>query len=66
MKETMQLPKWVQGSVVSRIKLMAKMDIVERRVSQDGRIRVRLGEKSLDLRISTLPTQYGETVVMRV
>ena len=66
MKEMMQLPKWVQGSVVSRIKLMAKMDIVERRVSQDGRIKVRLGEKGLDLRISTLPTQYGETVVMRV
>jgi type IV pilus assembly protein PilB len=66
MKETMQLPKWVQGAVVSRIKLMAKMDIVERRVSQDGRIKVRLGEKGLDLRISTLPTQYGETVVMRV
>jgi type IV pilus assembly protein PilB len=66
MRETMQLPKWVQGSVVSRIKLMAKMDIVERRVSQDGRIKVRLGEKNLDLRISTLPTQYGETVVMRV
>ena len=66
MKEAMQLPKWVQGSVVSRIKLMAKMDIVERRISQDGRIKVRMGEKTLDLRISTLPTQYGETVVMRV
>lgn len=66
MKEAMQLPKWVQGSVVSRIKLMAKMDIVERRVSQDGRIKVRLGDKNLDLRISTLPTQYGETVVMRM
>jgi len=66
MRETMQLPKWVQGSVVSRIKLMAKMDIVERRVSQDGRIKVRMGEKTIDLRISTLPTQYGETVVMRV
>jgi len=62
----MQLPKWVQGSVASSIKLMAKMDIAERRISQDGRIKVRLGEKTLDLRISTLPTQYGETVVMRV
>ena len=66
MRETMQLPKWVQGSVVSRIKLMAKMDIAERRVSQDGRIKVRMGENNLDLRISTLPTHYGETVVMRV
>jgi type IV pilus assembly protein PilB len=66
MRETKQLPKWVQGPVVSRIKIMAKMDIAERRVSQDGRIKVRLGDKSLDLRVSTLPTQYGETVVMRI
>lgn len=66
MRETMQLPKWVQGPVVSRIKLMAKMDIAERRVSQDGRIKVRVEDKSLDLRVSTLPTQYGETVVMRL
>lgn len=66
MREAMQLPKWVQGAVTSRIKLMAKMDIVERRISQDGRIKVRLGDKYLDLRISTLPTQYGETVVMRI
>ncbi len=66
MRETMQLPKWVQGAVTSRIKLMAKMDIVERRISQDGRIKVRLADKYLDLRISTLPTQYGEKVVMRI
>lgn len=67
MRETMQLPKWVQGPVTSRIKLMAKMDIAERRVAQDGRLKVRLGrEKSLDLRVSTLPTQYGETIVMRL
>ncbi|MBI1910752.1 MAG: Flp pilus assembly complex ATPase component TadA [Deltaproteobacteria bacterium] len=66
MRETMQLPKWVQGPVVSRIKIMAKMDIAERRISQDGRIKVRLGDKNLDLRVSTLPTQYGETVVMRI
>ncbi|MBI1912806.1 MAG: Flp pilus assembly complex ATPase component TadA [Deltaproteobacteria bacterium] len=66
MRETLQLPKWVQGPVTSRIKLMARMDITERRVPQDGRIKVRLGKKKLDLRVSTLPTQYGETVVMRV
>ncbi|MBI5345072.1 MAG: Flp pilus assembly complex ATPase component TadA [Deltaproteobacteria bacterium] len=66
MRETMQLPKWVQGPVVSRIKLMAKMDIAERRVSQDGRLRVRIGDRSMDVRVSTLPTQYGETVVMRL
>lgn len=66
MKETMQLPKWVQGPIVSRIKLMSKMDITERRVSQDGRLKVRIGPKNIDVRVSTLPTQYGETVVMRV
>ncbi|MBI5644018.1 MAG: Flp pilus assembly complex ATPase component TadA [Deltaproteobacteria bacterium] len=66
MREVMQLPKWVQGPVSSRIKIMAKMDIAERRVSQDGRVRVRLGEKDIDIRVSTLPTQYGETVVMRL
>lgn len=66
MRETMQLPKWVQGPVTSRIKLMAKMDIAERRVAQDGRIKVRLGDKNLDIRVSTLPTQYGETAGMRL
>ncbi|MBI5561449.1 MAG: Flp pilus assembly complex ATPase component TadA [Deltaproteobacteria bacterium] len=66
MKEAMQFPKWVQGPVVSRIKIMAEMDIAERRVSQDGRIKVRLGGKNLDIRVSTLPTQYGEKVVMRL
>lgn len=66
MRETMQLPKWVQGPVVSRIKIMARMDIAERRVSQDGRIKVRLGDRNIDIRVSTLPTQYGETVVMRL
>ena len=66
MKETMQFPKWVMGPMVSRIKIMAKLDIAERRVSQDGKIKVRLGDKSADIRVSTLPTQYGETVVMRI
>lgn len=66
LKETMTLPKWVQGLIISRIKIMAKMDISERRVPQDGRIKVRIEGKELDLRVSTLPTQYGETVVIRV
>ena len=66
MRESMQLPKWVQGPTVSRIKLMSGMDISERRVCQDGKIKVRIGDKSLDIRVSTLPTQYGETVVMRI
>jgi type IV pilus assembly protein PilB len=66
MRESMQLPKWVQGPIVSRIKLMSGMDIAERRICQDGKIKVRIGDKALDIRVSTLPTQYGETVVMRI
>lgn len=66
MREAMKFPKWVQGPVVSRIKIMANMDIAERRVSQDGRFKVRVGDKNGDVRVSTLPTQYGETVVMRL
>ena len=66
MRESMQLPKWVQGPIVSRIKIMSGMDIAERRVCQDGKIKVRIGDKALDIRVSSLPTQYGETVVMRI
>ncbi|MBI5048221.1 MAG: Flp pilus assembly complex ATPase component TadA [Deltaproteobacteria bacterium] len=66
MRDVMQLPKWVQGAVTSRIKIMAKMDISERRIPQDGRIAVRIAGRELDMRISTLPTQYGEKIVMRI
>ncbi|MEK6599843.1 MAG: ATPase, T2SS/T4P/T4SS family [Deltaproteobacteria bacterium] len=66
MRDVMQLPKWVQGAVTSRIKIMAKLDIAERRIPQDGRIPVRITGRELDLRISTLPTQYGEKIVMRI
>jgi general secretion pathway protein E len=53
-------------AVVSRIKLLAELDIAERRRPQDGRIRVRLEERELDLRVSTVPTMYGESVVLRL
>jgi general secretion pathway protein E/type IV pilus assembly protein PilB len=59
-------PKHLQGSIISRIKLMAGIDIAEKRLPQDGRIRVRLLNKDLDLRVSTLPGIYGESVVMRI
>ena len=52
--------------VVSRIKVMANLNISERRLPQDGRISMNLGTKSIDLRVSTLPTQFGESVVLRV
>jgi type IV pilus assembly protein PilB len=64
--KAMDLPKWVQGAVISRVKIMAKMDIAEKRLPQDGRIGVRIGGRNLDLRISTVPTNYGEKVVIRI
>lgn len=52
--------------LVSRIKVMAKLDIAEKRIPQDGRITVQLGKRSIDVRVSTLPTRHGERVVMRL
>jgi general secretion pathway protein E len=59
-------PAHLHHAVVSRIKLLADLDIAERRRPQDGRIRVRLEARELDLRISTVPTMYGESVVLRL
>jgi len=56
----------IHAGVVSRLKIMADMDIAERRIPQDGRISVRTGGKTIDLRVSTLPTVHGEKVVMRI
>ena len=66
LRKTMELPKWVQGAVISRVKIMANMDIAEKRLPQDGRIGVRVGGRSLDLRVSTIPTSFGEKVVIRI
>jgi len=59
-------PKGLQAAVVSRVKLLAELDIAERRAPQDGRIRARLEDRELDLRVSTVPTLYGESVVLRL
>jgi general secretion pathway protein E len=59
-------PRGLQAAVVSRIKLLAELDISERRQPQDGRIRVRLESRELDLRVSTVPTLHGESVVLRL
>lgn len=59
-------PHGLQQAVVSRVKLQANLDIAERRAPQDGRFRVRLEERELDLRVSTVPTLYGESVVLRL
>jgi type IV pilus assembly protein PilB len=66
LRKSMELPKWVQGAVISRIKIMAKMDIAEKRLPQDGRIGVRVGSRTLDLRVSTMPVSFGEKVVIRI
>jgi len=59
-------PSELHHAIVSRIKLLAELDIAERRRPQDGRIRVRLESRELDLRVSTVPTMYGESVVLRL
>jgi type IV pilus assembly protein PilB len=59
-------PKHLSTPVTSRLKVMANLNISERRMPQDGRIAVNLGGKQIDLRVSTLPTQFGESVVLRV
>jgi type IV pilus assembly protein PilB len=66
LRQSLEAPKWVQGPVISRIKVMAKMDIAEKRLPQDGRVAIKVGQKSLDLRVSTVPGSYGEKVVIRL
>ncbi|MEX0825177.1 MAG: ATPase, T2SS/T4P/T4SS family [Acidimicrobiia bacterium] len=64
--EVMSTPRSVSGAVVSRLKIMADLDIAERRVPQDGRVSIRVSGRPIDLRVATLPTIYGEKVVMRI
>ena len=59
-------PKWIQASLISRIKVMAKMNIAEKRLPQDGRLDVRIGNQEIDVRVSTIPTSFGERVVLRL
>lgn len=59
-------PKRLAMPLISRVKVMANLNIAERRLPQDGRIQITIGGRSIDLRVSTLPTQFGESVVLRV
>ena len=59
-------PRELKAAIVSRLKLMAKLNIAERRLPQDGRIKIKILGREIDLRVSTLPTLYGESVVMRI
>jgi type IV pilus assembly protein PilB len=64
--EAMTVPKNLQAPLISRLKIMAEMNIAERRVPQDGRIEVRHQGKEFDLRVSSIPTPFGEKIVMRI
>jgi len=59
-------PKHIQSALISRIKIMAKMNIAEKRLPQDGRIEIRIADKSIDIRVSTIPVAFGERVVLRL
>ena len=66
LEEGFHFPKWLQNPLVARLKVIARMDIAERRVPQDGRIQVRYQNRTIDFRVSTLPMQHGEKVTMRI
>ena len=64
--EMMSPPLRLKSAIISRLKILAELDIAERRIPQDGRIRLRMLNKNIDLRVSSLPTVYGEKIVMRI
>jgi type IV pilus assembly protein PilB len=64
--ELMKAPKSIQSELLSRLKIMAQMDISEKRLPQDGRIKVKVKDTGIDLRVSSLPTMYGEKIVIRI
>jgi len=66
LREVENPPKYLQNNILSRLKLMSKMDLSEHRVPQDGRIQISAMGKELDLRVSCLPTTHGESIVMRI
>ena len=64
--DMMSPPNRLKSAIISRMKIMAELDIAERRVPQDGRIKLRIGSKNIDMRVSTLPTLFDEKIVMRI
>ncbi|MEE9171702.1 MAG: type IV-A pilus assembly ATPase PilB [candidate division NC10 bacterium] len=64
--DVMQPPMKLRAAVISRVKIMAQLDIAERRLPQDGRIKIKMGQKEIDFRVATLPTLFGEKVVLRL
>lgn len=66
LRVTLEIPRALAPQVISRIKVMAKLDIAEKRLPQDGRLALKVGEHNIDVRISTLPSNHGERIVMRI
>jgi type IV pilus assembly protein PilB len=66
LRETAQVPRSLAGQVVSRLKILSRLDIAERRLPQDGRALLRFEGQAIDVRVSTMPTMFGETVVLRL
>jgi type II secretory ATPase GspE/PulE/Tfp pilus assembly ATPase PilB-like protein len=66
LRDYTHVPKWLHGPLISRLKVLAKLDITERRLPQDGRVNVQYQGRTIDLRVSTLPTHFGEKAVLRV
>lgn len=66
LREVLAPSRKLSSLLVSRVKVMAKLDIAEKRVPQDGRISLRIGGRAVDVRVSTMPSSHGERVVMRL
>jgi len=66
LRDILKVPKYVQGPLLSRVKVMGNMDISDKRKPQDGRSKVKMGKRVVDLRISSLPTMFGEKIVIRL
>ncbi len=66
LREYISVPKWLHHPLVSRLKILATLDIAERRLPQDGRMKAKFQNRAMDLRVSTLPTHFGEKVVLRL
>ncbi len=66
LRDILDVPKYVQGPMLSRLKIMGSMDISDKRKPQDGRSKIKVGNKIVDLRISSLPTMFGEKIVLRL
>ena len=66
LRDILSVPRYIQGPMLSRVKIMGSMDISEKRKPQDGRSKIKVGKQVVDLRISSLPTMYGEKIVLRL